>query len=289
MFRIKTGVFAIDFIDSSNLASFFNRLEHYPEVEFQVYTSLPGSRLNGGRPNTFILHGKDVYNTTPPYHTQGAMWGKLKDLEKRTIEAIKTLNKRGVRVSFALTNHFVEDKDLEDPYFLRVLDFLADQSNRTFRNDITYVDDSLREFILKRYGSSLSITASTIKFSAEPRLSYEDGLKLADDIVLTPQDGLNDDVLMSIPECHRNRVFIITNSGCRRACSKFDSDRHYRATSFFNNGVLHGLDYRCRFEDYPESCNIDPKRFQELVEMGYPSFKLGRLDYKGGMAEFSVF
>lgn len=85
MLRVKTGVFAVDFIEQSELESFLDRISFFHDVEWQAYTSLPGSKLNGGRPNTFIAEDEDVYTTVSPYHTKGMIWGSVKDLEKRTL------------------------------------------------------------------------------------------------------------------------------------------------------------------------------------------------------------
>ena len=313
-FRIKTGVFAKDFLYPKTIATIIKKISSYPGFKFEVYTSLPGSRLNGGRPNTYVIENNCIYPLGDDHKrikressnalliasdilsgkypaTKGDYFEKInypkkntidpknntiKELETKFRDSIRVLNSNGIGVGLALTNHFIDKSDLEDPYFQRTADFLADQSREGVKNSITYVNDKLADFLRSKYGQQLGLTASIIKFCAQPDLTYQESLKTADDVVLFHGDIFDDEVLNSIPKNKRKNVFILASTGCKLQCSKQSANQHYLHASRFNRGEIETFERGfCKFKK-SENCSPDKQMFEKLIDLGYISYKFGR-------------
>lgn len=278
MVLLKTGLFSPQMLDTEKVrkATEGNSSVDIHGVSMQVegvYTSLPGSVLNGGRINSYHVDGDLVYKRDRGECTDELV-GSVEEITDRFIESIGVWNEAGFFVDLALTNHFVEESDLEDPMLRRTLDYLADQNrNEGMSNGVVYLNDNLRSFLNFEY-RDLKLTTSIIKFFHEPDFSYEDGLNEADSIVLMRNDRTNNSVLESIPEDRRKDVYIIVNTDC--TCTPAIADMHYRAMSKVNRKESEEMP-RCMDHSTNKMTGMLPyEDLMKLVNLGYTSMKLGR-------------
>ena len=271
MLTIKSGFFASHIIDDRNVDDFLRCVEDNPQRRYETYTSIPASRLNGGRFNSVSWDGS-------AFHFVGDIYGTEKVLHEVEFfelffRNISRLNNHGVPVHLALTNHFVDQEDLDHPHLRRVLDFMIESS---VENGVIYVNDGLRNHLAQRY-PGMTFTGSIIKFYADPSLGYMTHLGRGDRVVMRHTDNPLEFVDM-IPEERRRDADVFVACGCTNQCNSENADSHYRAISLYNRGEVKSR-AECSFSGSGEKkVRWGMDELRELVDEGFTSFKLGRPD-----------
>lgn len=273
MTKTKIGLWDVMTLDSRSFQKLPDIREH-DNFTGILYFSLLGLRINGGRPNQFVNRDGRLYGTVQgnSYGERASLWNQVKD-------NIKTANRKGFSMDMTLTNHFIPDEDLEDIAFREFLDFLASQNQEEgVENGITYLNDKLRDFVKQHYGNVFPLTASCLKFSAQPELTYEEIFARGDSVVLTHLDLENHDLLIGLPREKRQDTYILIGSQCKMSCTKERVNAHALQMSRWNMGEKYTVEeIICQnHEGQP------PKMYKELyvtlVKAGF-STKHPRLGY----------
>ena len=277
MTTIKLGLFSAEMMEQELLNYLIIFVKNNPTHKFTVYTSIPGSRLNGGRMNAHVLKDDYLYL----YGNKNCLInvGHQHDVTEEFLANVDLLNREGISVDFVLNNRFVDQADLEDTVLRGCLGKLSvANSKHGTNNGIIYTRDLVREVIMSEFSDSLRYSASVIKFYDEyPDFTYEQGLAEADSVVLMHRHSNDIDLLESIPKTRRGDVYIIVNSPCRVECTPQRATEHYTAISRYNRGEP--------FDEKKGGCDFqDPKFTLAVVSEGHAdylrqmgfSFKLGR-------------
>lgn len=283
MVFFKIGSYGPGLIEEDRLDRIVGFITSHPRHSFGLYLPIPGCRLSGGRKNLLskkneLLYKNDRYGTQTRY-------GEFDEVIDTLIANIISLSAMGISIDVALTNHTVDQEDLNDTLLRRFLDTLAELNQiHNVGNGVIYVNNNLRDFVKENYGFALKTTASVIKFYNEhPGYTYQQGLAENDRVVIMHQDIREREVLRGIPQHRRKDAYIMENTWCKSDCTPEIASQHYKGMSKLNRGET---------AEGPQGCNCNGNRtnptiedLRWLINMGFTSMKIGRHYDKSGITQ----